>query len=217
MSGGIKSTCQVCLKPKCGIERKDWGRLKTVCVRCVDENIILADVVRKIPNLDVTKFYSFHAMCGYELARMGPGPSRPYQKVCYWRPDVQREVELLHNAQWKDVSAKHPYFDDIRPLATPKETRDYYDAVSKKIFNSIVAEYRRYLEPEISHLISLNNLKLFWESERKRRQLRSFGLRGQQKPHLALFLAKNDKRKVILLTYGLIIPLPKDGHGFTRL
>ncbi|KAK6522855.1 hypothetical protein TWF281_002286 [Arthrobotrys megalospora] len=158
MSGGIKSTCQVCLKPKYGIERKDMGKLKVVCVRCMEENIVLAEIVQKIPGLDRTKLHPFNALCNRELVRSGLGRSRGYTRSCYWLPDVKNEVERMYGLQWENIPTVCRRFDVIRPLVSPKEAREYCDKLVRDMLDIIVAKYREGLEANVSHILSLDTL-----------------------------------------------------------
>ncbi|KAF3207952.1 hypothetical protein TWF106_011575 [Orbilia oligospora] len=141
MSGGIKSTCQICLTPKRGIVRKGIG--KVVCMICLDENIVRADVVRQISNIDLTNLQEFEAIFyldGEPDSRISRLPW--HKRSCYWLPAVKREATKAYNLPWGEVMAKH---QDVRPLASPQQIREYYNKVHEKIFDETTSKFRQEL------------------------------------------------------------------------
>ncbi|TGJ74913.1 hypothetical protein EYR41_001870 [Orbilia oligospora] len=141
MSGGIKSTCQICLTPKRGIVRKGIG--KVVCMICLDQNIVRADVVQQISDMDLTNLQEFEAIFyldGEPNSRINRLPW--HKRSCYWLPAVKRGATKAYGLPWGEVVAMH---QDVRPLASPKQIREYYHQVREKIFDETTSRFRQEL------------------------------------------------------------------------
>ncbi|KAK6496849.1 hypothetical protein TWF481_001833 [Arthrobotrys musiformis] len=141
-SGGIKTTCQLCLTPKVGIFR--GGIDKIVCTDCLEENIVLEEAVQRIPGIDLTRLRKLHTQSFprgkpyLDIPELGLlwTPKTP----CYWLPAVKKEVERVYYLPW-GAAIGPPAIDDIRPLVSPKEIRDYYKKVSRKILDATVEKF----------------------------------------------------------------------------
>ncbi|KAK6340176.1 hypothetical protein TWF730_001944 [Orbilia blumenaviensis] len=158
ISGGIKSTCQICLTPKQGVLRKDIG--KVVCIECIDANIVLARVVKQIPKIDITKLQQFEAtfyLLGIPDKKVHA--SKSFRSTCYWLPAVKKEAERAYGLPWSLLTGSDLEMDKIRPLNSPKEIREYRANVRNKVIDSVVNKFRRNtLGPCIPHANPLRRM-----------------------------------------------------------
>ncbi|KAF3205347.1 hypothetical protein TWF679_009362 [Orbilia oligospora] len=110
---------------------------------CLDENIVRADVVRQISNIDLTNLQEFEAIFyldGEPDSRISRLPW--HKRSCYWLPAVKREATKAYNLPWGEVMAKH---QDVRSLASPQQIREYYNKVHEKIFDETTSKFRQEL------------------------------------------------------------------------
>ncbi|KAK6344745.1 hypothetical protein TWF718_006702 [Orbilia javanica] len=169
-SGGIKSTCQICLTPKRGVWRKEIG--KSVCLECLDDNVVRADVVQKIPNIDLTKLPGFQAM--FYLAGVPNSKihiSKRSMSNCYWLPSVKKEASKAYNLPWAEIPQKYPELNDIRPLASPREIRDYKDKVREKIITMVVDRFHQELGTLFTGILTPDAFCAMLNSEQSGREI----------------------------------------------
>ncbi|KAF3285198.1 hypothetical protein TWF970_010279 [Orbilia oligospora] len=116
---------------------------KVVCMICLDENIVRADVVQQISNMDLTNLQEFEA-----IFYLGGEPNTRinrlqwHKRSCYWLPAVKRETTKAYGLPWGEVMAMH---QDVRPLTSPKQIREYYHQVRERIFDETTSRFRQEL------------------------------------------------------------------------
>ncbi|EPS42528.1 hypothetical protein H072_3524 [Dactylellina haptotyla CBS 200.50] len=161
--GKIKSTCQICLTPRKGAVREPLGMV--VCGSCMDENVVIRGSVTKIPKLDWRAIPDISFT--YDI-RSAPGSRNPraLTRYCMWLPTVKKHVESAYGLPWKEVVKQH--LENIRPLVSPKEIRNYRHSVNNKVYDAAIEIFRRDLESHLAPHVPnvLDNFKRFLDAQR---------------------------------------------------
>ncbi|KAK6338705.1 hypothetical protein TWF696_009517 [Orbilia brochopaga] len=150
IAGKIKANCQVCLEPGRGYYHKMLN--KTVCMECMNENVVLAEAVNKIPQLDKSKLRSFTAHFYAGSYKMFQGGCNNSRVVCYWLPLVRRVTEAAYGLSWEQATATH--LNHIRPLVSPNDIRIYYNTVAQRIMKTVLRTYKRHFAHVLRRFIT---------------------------------------------------------------
>ncbi|KAK6539274.1 hypothetical protein TWF694_009509 [Orbilia ellipsospora] len=157
--GEIRTTCELCFKARYGRVRKCLGE-RIICPDCMDERVVLAEVVERIPNFDpvASGLQSFKFLYnGFDMN--ASRQSGTYQNV-FWLPSVIRHVKATYGLiDWKKCVGDH--MPTIGPLVGARQNREYLVDILERVRSNIRAIYLAEYDAALRPLVPLDRLEAY--------------------------------------------------------